>query len=734
MKKALENRDHINDVLKSLLPGESPSGGGSSAANRQKEQQHTPSIEAGTVTPGSPTGPREAPVAPMPWGGATEGGAPEGGAVPSTAPVSAQHAGGALDPVSTLEPAAVHSGVGRSNGDPALRPMAQIPAVVHPTLEDLGRSGAHYLLSEPSWVRRHVETVTLKNLYSVRRSLTIDIELPREPDCVALRDGSKSVYFLPVATLAKEPLTSYIDVTDESGRSLPLLTRSENASVSSSAVIEAARRLLDEEPPLELQRAWAETIKRSGDSSALALLIAEDLMKQLRPDIESRQGYDWFTQALHDLAANSLVWLPLHGHGGERRIVKLHYDAIGSSLDFRPKRDMEIFVEAVLNDGLTHVFRIVEPGDGDRRGRTRRILSWTGNALGLTARGVKIGKPYTRGSISYHLQVEAPPGLEIQKLEPPQALHPGSKAHQHIKAESDGDSGHLYLSGVEVVESDPAKLWLRVDRRGFLSLATMSAALIVAMLWAYDAAAPINLANSHPEVAAAVLLVVPVLLLTFAVRLTEHPYVTSMLTGVRVCILTLGLLAVADAAAIVNVEPPHWSLHHTWFIYAVAGSVVSSVLVLGWLLALRTTRRIWDQLNVIWELRAAYVFCCLGASALTSLALAAGDLDTRVATAVPALGVGLPLVLMLLCWALLASPKALDARLPAGLCWLSGVVAVAGAGLLLAGAIDGVRWHDAWLVLAPVVALATVALLAYEVAGHLLARAQAARARAGSTA
>jgi hypothetical protein len=262
----------------------------------------------------------------------------------------------------------------------------------------------------------------------------------------------------------------------------------------------------------------------------------------------------------------------------------------------------------------------------------------------------------------------------------------------------------------------------------------MSAALIVAMLWAYDAAAPINLANSHPEVAAAVLLVVPVLLLTFAVRLTEHPYVTRMLAGVRVCILTLGLLAVADAAAIVGVAPGHWSLHHTWFVSAVSGSVVSGVLVLGWLLALRITRRIWNRLNAVWELRASYVFCCLGAGVLTSLALAVGDLDMSAAASAPAVGVGMPLVLVLMCWMLIAAPKAREAGPPVGLCWLSGAAAVTGSGFLLAGRIDGVRWHDAWQILAPVVVLATVALLLYEVAGYLRGRVRVGRAQAGSPA
>lgn len=625
---------------------------------------------------------------------------------------------------------------GSKSGSTAGGPSRAVPPMnssQHPSLEEFGQIGAHYLLSERLWVRRHVETAALKNLQSAKRRLTIDIELPREPSS-AVREGRQNLYFLPVTLLAKRPITSYIDFVDEADRSLSLLTREENASVSLAAVIEAGRRLLKEEPPLPLRRVWAELIERNGLDAALALHIAEDVTTRWYPEIEDRPEYFWFMRALRDLAANSFVWMPLRGHGGERRIVKLRCDVAAGPPRLRPQREKTTEVKAVLDDGqgnpVEHTFVHAEPGDGDPRRIFGRVANRIGNTLGLTAMSVALTSPSIRGSSTYHLQFEAPPGLEVQRLTLLTRLRrrrgaskDGSKAlgENDWVVENDWDSAHLYMTGAEVSEMAPAVAELRVGRRGFLSLSVMSGLMIIAMMWAYDAAAPINLADSHPEVAAAVLLVVPVMLLTFVVAPGEHPYASKMLAGVRVCILTLGLLAVADAAAIVAVKPSVWSLHHTWFVYAVAASVFGGVLTLGWLLALRTTRLAWSALNGAWESRAVYSACCVVAGLLIGIALGAGDMDTGSATAVPALGVGIPLVLALACVMLVATQAARESYPPAALCWVSGAAAVVAAGFFLEGAIAGLSWCVAWTILAPLVVIATVALAVYE-SVHLLGK------------
>jgi hypothetical protein len=605
-----------------------------------------------------------------------------------------------------------------------------------PSLEDFGRLGTHYLLSERLWVRRHVETAELKNLQSARRKLTIDIMLPRNPGC-AVSKGDHSLYFMPVTLLAKRPITAYIDLVDENDRSQPLLTREENATVSFAAVIEAGRQLLGGEPPPPLRRAWAELIKRDDLDAALALHIAEDLIERWYPEIRSRPDYFWFERALRDLAANSLVWMALEGQGGERRIVKLRCEVAAGPAKLRPQRDTTIEVTAVLDDGLTHTFEHTQPGDGDPRTAPGRVINRIGNTLGLTAMSVALASPSIRGSSTYHLQFEAPPGLEVQRLKLLTHLRRRRGAvreEPQVLVENDWDSAHLYMTGGEVSEMQPAVAELRVGRRGFLSLSTLSGMLIVAMLWAYDAAAPLSLANSHPEVAGAVLLVVPVMLLAFVVRQGEHPYASRMLAGVRACMLTLGLLAVADAAAIVAVKPAAWNLHHTWFVYAVAGSVVGGALALGWLLALRITRLTWGGLNRLWESRAVYAACCIGAGALTCVALGVGDVDTSSATTIPALGVGIPLFLALACWTLIATPAAREAYPPAGLCYVSGAAAIAASGFLLEGDIAGLSWHWAWTILAPTVVFATLALVLWESSRFLAGRTRARnRGAAGET-
>jgi len=595
-----------------------------------------------------------------------------------------------------------------------------------PSLEEFGRLGAHYLLSERSWVRRHVETATLKNLQSARRRLTIDIMLPREPDC-AVRDGDRNLYFMPVAILAKQPITSYIDFVDESDHSLSLLTREENGFVSLAAVEEAGRRLLGSDPLLPLRRAWAELITRDGLEAALALHIAEELSERWYPQIvdEANSGYVWFVRTLRDLAANSLVWLPLHGHGGDRRIVKLRCEVAAGPPKLRPRRDAVIRVNAMLDDGQLHPVEHIEPGDGDPRGALGRIINRIGNTLGLTAMSVALTSPSIRGSNTYHLQLESPPGLEIQSLTLFADLQQRRVAPHELKTtvENDRDSAHLYLTGGEVKEMQPAVAELRVASRGFLSLSALSGLMIVAMLWAYNAAAPIDQARHSPEVEAAVLLVVPVLLLAFVVRLGEHPYATRMLVGVRACMLALGLLAVADAAAIVAVKPSAWTLHHTWFVCAVLGSIVGGVLAFGWLLALRMTRLIWGFLNRVWESRLVYSVSCLIVAALVGAAIGTGDLDARSATAIPALGAGVPLALAFACWMLIATPAARESYPPAGLSCVSGAAALVAACFLLNGSIAKVGWHSAWKMLVALVVGAIAISLLYELIGVFLSRA-----------
>jgi hypothetical protein len=91
-----------------------------------------------------------------------------------------------------------------------------------------GLVGAYYFLHESNWIARHVETIQIESESSGRRRLTVDVELPTDPRAVLETHAGKALFCIPIALIAKAPPTAQIDLRDEDGRALPLLTRAEN--------------------------------------------------------------------------------------------------------------------------------------------------------------------------------------------------------------------------------------------------------------------------------------------------------------------------------------------------------------------------------------------------------------------------------------------------------------------------------------------------------------------------
>src|SRR5438270_1444516 len=416
----------------------------------------------------------------------------------------------------------------------------------------IGRLGMWYLVRNPKWIRRHVETVKIKNLLSARRQLTIDLALPDDPAAIAETRGDCNLYFVPAFRLVKSRGRSYMDLENESGRSLPLFTRRENAMITLAAVAEAGHALMDGPPTRRLFLAWRELVYGAGGlEGQLYFKLVEALMEEHHPAITAHPNYEPFVTFLRDLSENAVVWVPLVGRPRERRIIKLRYDTPTGPSQLRPKRGGTFYVR-VEADGEARDFELEEQGDSDFRSAVSRVVERIYNSLGLTPMGILLRTPYIEGSDSYHLQVEAPAGVEIRRITLLAKLRDGDP---NPVVGTDRDSAHLYLQGAKVIQIAPALMLFRVGRRGFLSLSAISALVIGGILWAFDAAAPLSQAGTRSEVATAVLLAAPALLLAFAMPPQgEHEYPRRLLVGVRGCMLLLGMLAVADAAAIAEVR------------------------------------------------------------------------------------------------------------------------------------------------------------------------------------
>src|ERR1700722_18768499 len=569
----------------------------------------------------------------------------------------------------------------------------------------IGRLGAWYVLREPKWVRRHVETVTIKNLSSARRQLTVDLALPDDEAAIAERREKQNLYFVPAFRLTKTPGRSYMDLENEFGRSLPLFTRRENAMISRAAVLESAQRLNGGPINASLRVALRELVYRAGLEGKLFFSIAKDLIERHHLAMLQAPGFESFMDFLRDLSVNSVVWLPLEGRPSERRVVKLRYDTAAGPSDLRPRKERTLYVRVDFA-GETTEHELEEPGDFDFRSAPGRVAARIGNALGMTAMGILLRTPYIQGSQTYHLQVDAPAGVEIRRMTLLAKLRDGDA---DPSLETDRDSAHLYLQGARVTETAPALLDFRVGRRGFLSLSTVSSLIIVGILWAYDASAPLNEVGTRPEVATAVLLVAPVLLLAFVMRPEgEHPYAARLLVGVRVCLLVLGLLAVADAAAIAGIKPGDWTLHHCWFVYALCSIAPATLLVLGGVLSLETTEVVWARLTGAWESRTFLLGWLVCGMALSALSVTAGAVYPEAATWDRSLSAAVVLACALPGALGAMSIQARDAPAAIGFAFCSCVAAIAAAAVLLAGGLGRVGWHEAWSGLAIAMGVITV--------------------------
>lgn len=479
-----------------------------------------------------------------------------------------------------LEPA--HRPPAPSAPDPELWDHGASRPVRRPTLSQIGKVGANVIGPELTWLRRHVETVTLQTLTSARRQLTIDVDLPVELDSsFAWRDGERMCY-LPVALLLKHPPSSNLDMVDEQGRSLPVLNRIENAEITHAAVMTLMTRMFDQDLADDVEPFVRETIFAvDRDAAKVHVMFAITRMIESRPEVRTHPDWTWLARFLVTLSAHSLNWLGLAGLPGERRVVKFVYDiSVDIPKPFRKRaRWVERAARAEGQRGRYVVYYLDwDPGDGYPHGFLTRMVKRFVTVIGGSAYHIPIETPYIRNTPSYHLQVNAPEGLETRRVELLAHLIDGDgKPVEPIDATTP-DCAHLYFSEASVTRMGTAIVSLRVGRRGLLSYAVIACIVIATMLWEFAAHSATITGATERAAAAAILLLVPTLMLVFAIRPGEHLLATKMLSGVRAVLALQGLLCVAAAGALVGIHPFHETVHTLWR-WAAEVSTIAGVLL-----------------------------------------------------------------------------------------------------------------------------------------------------------
>lgn len=544
--------------------------------------------------------------------------------------------------------------------------VVQPPVNVRPDISTIGEQSAYYFLNDPTWIARHVETIAIESEHSGRRRLTVDVELPGDPDAIVTTCDGSALFCVPIALLAKHPPTAQIDVRDEGGRALPLLTRAENGWISSLALLGAMEKNGGAPYP-EFQEELIDLVFADPDEIGPAVSAAL-MLEEVKLD---GPGAKRIQRVIEDLAVCSMLWVYLWGVPGERRVVKLSY---AIRLERQPlvlhnEHEAELRV-SYPDDRQDITFPVSVPGSIRWRDTIARLLAPISSALGWSSLDVLIRFPDMRGAHTYHMQVVAPEGLELTGIDAENGKEPSS-------GHSDGQCAHLYLSNVNgPATTGPIRFALKVERRGFLNLSLMATVVTATGLWLAQATVEQAQIGDVNQISAAVLLVLPALLAVFVVRQAEHPIATRLLAGVRALVLLAGLASVEAAAALSGIHPGTWqSVSEAWIWCASVASLAAIGVAIAWV-------RSFDIMRPFKPRDAAH-----GPTAYLARVTLAGMLVLGLCVAIrrnfagigeaEPVAIGLLLLTALLAGIFAVSPTRFPARLLRVMCVLYGLSAVA---------------------------------------------------------
>jgi hypothetical protein len=382
------------------------------------------------------------------------------------------------------------------------------------------------------WVERRVESVTFLDDTTVKRRVSVDFAVPEFwVSALPQNSGEPPTFRLPLALLRKQGLIGF-DLRDEAGEALPLLTREENSSIAQATLLQVARAI-GEDPPTPMRGAVPKPIRdelkliTSGPAeSALIVWSALERSKEF-PDEEpeSAECREWrrlltnddkFVRLARDFAEGFPLIVPVTCELGTRRILKYSYQTA-----VPPRRP------------------------SSRRRQLARSVGWR-------ARTEQVDTPSIGQGGCFHLEVQAPEGLQITRglLSPAKPVKPtvwqkalpdviklgSERVHLHIAA-----LGHAGGTAWVNFRARPAV----ISRAGFATGMLTTVALTIAAL-------AHSVLQSNIEPAVALLLLVPTALSIYVARPQEPIVTTGLLLGQRMLAACCGALAIIAASILVT--------------------------------------------------------------------------------------------------------------------------------------------------------------------------------------
>lgn len=283
----------------------------------------------------------------------------------------------------------------------------------------IGALTLRLLRSPDGWIHRRVESVTVSDPVVSERRVSLDFTLsPGAP--VLINGKGEEVHFLPLAFMAKRPMTKF-SVRDEHGTALPVLTSRRNGALSLSILVVLAEALAGEEEspirpedfplPDDLEDdLWSIVF---GDPLGNAALRARILNEPCQPHLDAR-SLAWrrfladdgeFMEAAEIFSSGFLLTVALTGKRGVRRIVKYSFEEHGK----QPKLRLPIPLSWMLQAWARFISGRGRPSDLDYR----PWWLWLQRAVGWKPMATLIALPSMPLGGGYHFEVAAPEGLQI---------------------------------------------------------------------------------------------------------------------------------------------------------------------------------------------------------------------------------------------------------------------------------------------------------------------------------
>jgi len=180
-----------------------------------------------------------------------------------------------------------------------------------------GRERLHGL--HDAYVRR---SVVLDDDRRIRRHISVDFNIPKG---IGAEELSDSFRLVPLALLQKAVLRD-LDVRDDRGRSLAVLTQGQNTIVATECLIALAEQVLNSAAVPAGLRDEIRTIAGASAQDGLAMV---DSFAQRTPNRRQRQRL-WrdidFQALMRDFAQNFVLLIVSPAAVGERTVVKFSYE------------------------------------------------------------------------------------------------------------------------------------------------------------------------------------------------------------------------------------------------------------------------------------------------------------------------------------------------------------------------------------------------------------------------